>query len=1092
MARDYSKNTSNFMSLGVGGLNAILAGASGITFAVWAQFDTFSTGATNNRIINEFGSGTTSSLLLNVGNATPKFIVNARSQSADSLQTKTGTTTITAGAWWHLAAVIDFLSGTVTPYVNGVAEGGGAATFGSTTYNPSSTTGHAAIGCGLSATPTPLTSADQVDGRLERLGIWRGVLSPLEIALLADGESLLKVRRSAMVGYYRLDGQSNVARNLVGLGPLGLVTGSVPYGDGPPVLLDAVAARVPFRFGGSTVVVTSKASSDAFSLSDAYSLLGAYQSSDISVIADGSNTSAMLWGGDPFTFVDAWALLLQVTGADAGSASDGSSLLGMPYGSDASAVADNSYTSASLISSEAYAFTDAYATPASVSSSVLILGSDVFAFTDGSSGFTASDAFGGTTGDTLATYSASWTKHGSYASGEAVITNTGHVRCSASPIVYYHATTPATPDYSIFVRMYNYGGTSKFGGPAARIDTAANTFYYVEYDDNFTVFRIRKKVAGTISLLASGSASVSVGASAALELRLAGTSLKLFVNGVQDISTTDSSITAAGKAGIYLSGTGTDVTASFPSVHLDDWSVVGGAYLPEFVVWVISSKDTATLYDNSRPMLAAFSSVDTATVYDYQRLTATVYGGELSTIADASALLAAFTSKDTATASDAWAVLATLLQSDAATASDSTSILAALSESDQAAASESWALSLQLSSSDIFAATQASSLEASLTYGDTATLYDTRTTLAILRQGDEADADEYHRLTALIRGSDEGSGDESGDQSIAEVTERYASADAFRASEAWILTAIVFGADSGTLRDSGGILAAVASDDDAEFSESSLISVPVKDCEIFAAVDAYLLGVTVFGSQVVTIAEARALAASVRGSDVGTLFDTSRTLLFVRATDTASLEDVGFSTVTIAGTQYHIYSNDGSGGPIDYGTVIATTGATCWTSDPLGAGHYQFAVRAFATIGSLEEQNIDAAVEVVIDGDLLDATDRPLPPVGLSARSIAGGEIELTWSYPSLIRTRRPTGFRVYQGTPAVSYGSPIATVPFTGLPHYRAVRSSLTDGSTYQFVVRSYNASAEETNTSFVSAKSKATGPGVVDGLTGEATARG
>jgi hypothetical protein len=237
MARDFSKNTSNFMTLGVGGLNNLLSGASAVTLVCWAQFDSpIGTGATNNRLICEFATGTSSSILLNVGNATPKFVVNARSQSADTLQTKTGTTTITTGGWWHLAGVIDYAGGTVTPYVNGAAEGGGAATFGSSTYAPGSPTGHAAIGSALSAVPAPTSTGDQVDGRIAEVAAWRAALTAGELAALAAGVSPLRIRPASLVLYMPFHGVASPERSLVGNTPSGTITGSLPQAAHPPAM----------------------------------------------------------------------------------------------------------------------------------------------------------------------------------------------------------------------------------------------------------------------------------------------------------------------------------------------------------------------------------------------------------------------------------------------------------------------------------------------------------------------------------------------------------------------------------------------------------------------------------------------------------------------------------------------------------------------------------------------------------------------------------------------------------------------------------------------------------------------------------------
>ncbi len=235
MARDFSKNTSNYLSLGVDGINAIASGASAITYAAWVQADSFGTAATDNRIISECVSGTNvTGIALAVGNSPAVLAAYARSQSADSLQTKTGTTTVATGVWHHVAAVYDFAGDTITPYLNGVAEGGGSVTFGATTYTPSATTAHAGIGTGFSV-GSPLSTAAQFDGRIGEVAIWRIGLSPGRIRAIANGASPEGVRPESLVAYFRLDGTGSAEFNAAARTPIGTISGSVPQGVPVPL-----------------------------------------------------------------------------------------------------------------------------------------------------------------------------------------------------------------------------------------------------------------------------------------------------------------------------------------------------------------------------------------------------------------------------------------------------------------------------------------------------------------------------------------------------------------------------------------------------------------------------------------------------------------------------------------------------------------------------------------------------------------------------------------------------------------------------------------------------------------------------------------
>lgn len=187
-------------------------------------------------------------------------------------------------------------------------------------------------------------------------------------------------------------------------------------------------------------------------------------------------------------------------------------------------------------------------------------------------------------------------------------------------------------------------------------------------------------------------------------------------------------------------------------------------------------------------------------------------------------------------------------------------------------------------------------------------------------------------------------------------------------------------------------------------------------------------------------------------------------------------------------TSYHIYGNAGSG-PVNYGSVVATTASLTWTSSALAfPDTWKFAVRAWDTVSSLEESNIDALVTVQLDGTGVDVSGMPTAPLGLAAHARAAGTIRVDWTQPR----SGPTGFHVYQGTGGTpSYVSPVATVPYgSGLTVYTALISGLTGGTAYTFGVRAYNATGEEANTATATATAVTAVTATVTGLVGSAIA--
>lgn len=193
-------------------------------------------------------------------------------------------------------------------------------------------------------------------------------------------------------------------------------------------------------------------------------------------------------------------------------------------------------------------------------------------------------------------------------------------------------------------------------------------------------------------------------------------------------------------------------------------------------------------------------------------------------------------------------------------------------------------------------------------------------------------------------------------------------------------------------------------------------------------------------------------------------------------------------------TQYRIYKNDGAGGPIDYGTVVATvTSGTTYDTAPIATGSdVRFAVRAFDSLSTQEEKNVDAFVRIVTNGSGVDVTNRPLAPTGLTAAPRAGGKVRVRWRARVLASdANRPTTFNVYKGTGgSANYASAAATVAATpGLFVYEADLTGLTNGVAYTVGVRASNATGEEPNTTTTVATADATAPDNVDSLTITAT---
>jgi hypothetical protein len=171
---------------------------------------------------------------------------------------------------------------------------------------------------------------------------------------------------------------------------------------------------------------------------------------------------------------------------------------------------------------------------------------------------------------------------------------------------------------------------------------------------------------------------------------------------------------------------------------------------------------------------------------------------------------------------------------------------------------------------------------------------------------------------------------------------------------------------------------------------------------------------------------------------------------------------------------YHVYSNHGTGGPVDDSSpIVTTTDLTCVVGPLAPSSDTTFLVRAYDTSTGLEEANTEASVRVVLGPDGTDRSGVPDPPHAVSLVPTAGGGCAVRWAYNPSLASRRATGFLVYvtQGG-AVDYSTPAATVAFTpGRAGYSVALPGPYTPSQYTAAVRAFNDTGTETNALFVTA---------------------
>jgi hypothetical protein len=187
----------------------------------------------------------------------------------------------------------------------------------------------------------------------------------------------------------------------------------------------------------------------------------------------------------------------------------------------------------------------------------------------------ATDTFTDTAGTDLSAHTAddagTWTKHtgtGSPGTGTVVVSDANRIRNGdGAASCYYHSGAPAGAEYDLQADWFvvtNPGALHE--SILGRIATAALDGYGVRFNTSGQ-WQLYKLVNGTLTSLGTFAQTLSTSTTYVVKLEIRDATKKVYIDGVERISSTDNAVTAAGKAGVrFFARTATNSTDR----HLDN------------------------------------------------------------------------------------------------------------------------------------------------------------------------------------------------------------------------------------------------------------------------------------------------------------------------------------------------------------------------------------------------------------------------------------------------------------------------------------------------------------------------------------------
>lgn len=170
---------------------------------------------------------------------------------------------------------------------------------------------------------------------------------------------------------------------------------------------------------------------------------------------------------------------------------------------------------------------------------------------------------------------AGYTIHPSGTNAPVITSNRARTTNATSWV--YASGVPPSSEYIVETLVRQVTDEVANAGIQARLSTSADTYYIARYDMNVNEWQLRKVIAGGATSLGTWAETLSNGDERVCRLECFDGAKKLFVDGIERISSADNEITDTGRVGIRMTSLASGDTTGLHFDYLKAWVPTIGA-----------------------------------------------------------------------------------------------------------------------------------------------------------------------------------------------------------------------------------------------------------------------------------------------------------------------------------------------------------------------------------------------------------------------------------------------------------------------------------------------------------------------------------